>query len=621
MTDAIALPTALDALEGSIRSAEPLDGAHLGQILRVLQRFGLSQQDIVVHLERMRLQNELGPDLEEVEENALLALELVSGATQWGLSWDAKEIAAAWVPRALQHGNLSAGATYALSASDLLPARPDPQHGVSLVEQLVSRQWERVARREYHPSVAEFFRSPKDGLTTRPAALLAPQDRLIYEALVESVAASLSVRLPEHVHWPRDRSPRGDHASFTQAPKYWNSTFVIRTDIARYYESIDHAFLGLLVSEKLDLGGALPIALEAFLDSVMGASAGLPQGPPGSDLLGSAYLIDIDAALQAAGWECARYADDMLIGAESFSEARAQLRVLEAMLRERGLHLSNEKTRIVRRNTYVRNLDKSSTRSAFSRAVEEEVKRWIEAEPESQDIDEVLRGFGVPEELLWDLLYHETISIKQALAQVRDRLMPAWVSVYSRFLASEGRRLLAGGYADDPGALSTRDLRECLLLMTGGESATDFAALHAILDWHPTLVRDIAAYLAAVAETQSGPVTDFLRERIDAGRDSDLELGWLLSSVIESPSLGVSLRPHLERVALGDKYSLASAVATRGLAASSLLSEDVWLQAVEGASDPMQAELLLAREANPDGFPAGLEQLLEGPGQAGDSLD
>src|SRR5690606_17759509 len=118
---------------------------------------------------------------------------------------------------------------------------------------------------------------------TRPAALLVPLDRFVYESLVESVATVVTEALPAHVIWPRGRAAQGAHVDFLRTPTSWTSEFVVRTDVASYYESIDHAYLNVIISKWLAVPAAVPIALEAFLDAVMGSHVGLPQGPFGSD--------------------------------------------------------------------------------------------------------------------------------------------------------------------------------------------------------------------------------------------------------------------------------------------------------------------------------------------------
>lgn len=499
MNDLVAL-TALTELRQLIAADSPR-GAEISLQLRALQRRGLSRSDLIVHLERMRAHNDALGANEQVEENALVALELVEGVGASALAWDAAQTAATWVPRAIDIENLEAGAIFALSASDLLPSR------VSIVDerlrrQLVDKCWHMLSQRQYEPTRADFFRAPKKGLTTRPAALMAPADRFVYEALAQVVANASAELLPHHVVWPRGRDNLTNYSQFASAPQDWNAEFVVRTDIANFYESIDHAYLSVVLARNLNIRGAFPIALEAFLDATMRSSSGLPQGPPGSDVLASAYILDIDIELARQGWPVSRYADDILIGAGSFEEARSRIRDLEAILRDRGLSLANDKTRIIRSTTYMANLDSGDEPESFRQRVRSEVASWFDENP-AADFDGVLDILDLPEEMQWDVLYHQSVSWEDALTDVPELVLPPWIRAYERIYEAEASRLAAGGYPDANDALSVGELRRCLIFMAADARDSVLSNSHAVLDWHPTLVRDFSRYLRAVLSIRS----------------------------------------------------------------------------------------------------------------------
>lgn len=604
----LVFPATLDALDGLIVAEEQPSAAELAQRLRVLQRLGMTKTELTVHIERLRAMNDVSGEREQVEDNAVLALELVEGSTRLGLEWVPGEVAAAWLPRALSQENLESGIDAALAPSDLLPARPTFQAENDLPARMALQQWLELSRRAYKPTIADFFRSPKAGLTTRPAALLSPQDRLVYEAFAEALAPRMASVCPPHVVWPRDRTPRGNYSEFAEAPCSWDVEFVVRTDIASYYESIDHAFLAVVLGRTLGTGGAFGIALEAFLDTVMNSTVGLPQGPAASDVLASAYLTDIDLELEHRGWPVMRYADDLLIGADSFAQARMRLRDLETLLRERGLLLSNEKTRVIRAKTYIRTLEEPTEKLGFRRVVQRDVEEWLEDHPQAHD-DEILRGVGLSEESLWDLLYHETITLTDALAQVKDRLLPPWIDAYQRVFTTEAQRLGGGGYADDSGALTTGELRECLLFMAAGARSTDLKDLDAVLNWHPTLVRHVSEYLAALGETEPQSVADFLTSRMATGLDSDLELAWLLDAAVRRSPIAEAMPEALITISQAVSIPLARTTATRALAATGQLTSERWDNVLTSSSPAMRAELLLAREADPQFYPNGPKML------------
>jgi len=597
----LVVAAALSEVRRLVTTKVPTAPSELSLQLRALQRRGVSKSDLVVHVERLRAQNDVTGQDEIVEENALLALDLIEGTTALGMLWDASEKAAAWVPEALTFPDIEAGAIHALAASDLLPSsRQIVNHEV--MRDLVQIQWSRLVKHQYAPTTADFFRAPKAGLTTRPAALLAPQDRLVFEGLAEVVAAASADKFPPHVVWPRGRDGQATYSAFTMAPQRWTSEFVVRTDISGFYESVDHAFLSLMLARHLHLRGAFAVALEAFLDAVMGSTVGLPQGPPGSDVLASAFLLDIDREMTKMQWQVARYSDDILIGAETFEQARSHLRSLEDLLRERGLSLASGKTRISRREKFLSTVDPGSEADAvpngpdddsFRQRVQRQVATWFEAHPESGNQD-LIEAMALPEQVQWDLLYHESITWEDALQDVDDQLLPPWIWAYGRVYGAEAQRLSSGGYPSASGALSASELRKCLVFMTADAKPVVLAESHAIIDWHPTLVRDFAKYLSATAETSLKPAADFIEQRLASKRDSDVEMAWLLESAVQNHALARAIETSLRTAASAPFEPLTCATALRALDNIGAVSKQVRQRALAQFTPALRAEMVLA---------------------------
>jgi RNA-directed DNA polymerase len=75
--------------------------------------------------------------------------------------------------------------------------------------------------------------------------------------------------------------------------------------------------------------------------------AGTPQGAVISPLLANLYLHPVDVAMEAAGFEMIRYADDFVIMCRNEFEAHKALQKVRQLMAERGLVLHSEKTRVV----------------------------------------------------------------------------------------------------------------------------------------------------------------------------------------------------------------------------------------------------------------------------------
>lgn len=122
------------------------------------------------------------------------------------------------------------------------------------------------------------------------------------------------------------------------------ASWLAKTDLTAYFESIDHA---ILLSE-LSSAGAPPVlvsSLRQFLDTWSRTRGrGLPQGPNASRALGNFYLATIDKAMLKADVNYWRYMDDVMIVGESKAEVMAGMRLFERETRRHGLIISSSKT-------------------------------------------------------------------------------------------------------------------------------------------------------------------------------------------------------------------------------------------------------------------------------------
>src|ERR1700722_11075152 len=117
-------PTVLAELGRQIASHDTTD-EDIFLPLRALQRLGLSSADLMVHIERIRDANDVTIDHDVVEENCLLALDMIVGTLPHeSLRWDSAETARIFLPKVVRPELLSRGLAAALKPSDMLPPRP-----------------------------------------------------------------------------------------------------------------------------------------------------------------------------------------------------------------------------------------------------------------------------------------------------------------------------------------------------------------------------------------------------------------------------------------------------------------------------------------------------------------
>ncbi|MEJ3747896.1 RNA-directed DNA polymerase [Actinomycetes bacterium KLBMP 9797] len=599
------VPSALASLRRQLANPEAtLDDILLP--LRALQRMGLEKADLRVHLERSRAVNDAIEQDDTVEENALLALDLVAGEIPGAsLRWDPAEMAKIRLPGAIVIQELGRTIPAALAPHDMLPPRAAAQLPPHIRERMLDRLQARLRNFEVEPRRAEFFRVPKAGMTSRPAALLAPEDRLLYEGLADQVTSALQAFLPPPVVWPRPDDGDPSYEKFSMAPADWNQRYVVTADIESFYECIDHALLASFVGAHLKGKAAYLLALESFLDAVMGATVGLPQGPPASEVFASAYLLPVDVNISRAGWSYVRYADDLLVGADTITDGRRKIETLETALREIGLRLNVSKTKIMRTATYLGMLNKPSRRVERLRdQIRQIAENQLRRSEDSEEVESMLREVGVEEEVLWDLLYHRTTTLEEVLDEVRDKLRPPMVEAYGLYFERVARELRTGLFDEEIGSVE-KDLRECLTFLASAKHSIDLKSVNQVLKWFPRLARHTAIYLRSIAPNAERDVAEMLRMWLKPGADTDWVTSWLCYVVESSPTLVSSgLEASLRRLARDRSVGLLTRTgAVRALAAAKRLDSVTWDQLLDDASPTIRSELILGRHADPDRYP------------------
>ncbi|MGN9760604.1 reverse transcriptase domain-containing protein [Streptomyces sp. SD31] len=232
----------------------------------------------------------------------------------------------------------------------------------------VQHQWERGYRETLvraiendacGPESTSIIDFPKTDLTVRPLARFSTRDRLIYDALVFTIADQIDCQLHPGVSsyrwnrfkgepigwWPSWSSYR---AKSLQAIRSDTSLKVAYLDIAAFYEHIDVAMLG---DDLEALGGDGPAAghIIDFLTrfQTINHAWGLPQGPDASGILANLYLAPVDSYLAQNSARFLRYSDDIKVFHPDWSELRDLFLGVNSQLRSRRLAISSSKTVIL----------------------------------------------------------------------------------------------------------------------------------------------------------------------------------------------------------------------------------------------------------------------------------
>ncbi|GAB3331176.1 reverse transcriptase domain-containing protein [Micromonospora halotolerans] len=120
--------------------------------------------------------------------------------------------------------------------------------------------------------------------------------------------------------------------------------YVVKADLASFYDYIDHDILGRELLVRTGDHAAVECLLD-LLGEVQGRRYGLPQLLEPSDRLSDLYAGRVLRALRRKQWAAWRFNDDFRIAVETFEDAKRALDDLAAAARDNGLVLNESKTR------------------------------------------------------------------------------------------------------------------------------------------------------------------------------------------------------------------------------------------------------------------------------------
>ena len=129
--------------------------------------------------------------------------------------------------------------------------------------------------------------------------------------------------------------------------------WIVDADLKDFFGSVDHEKLLTLVAQQIADGGVLRL-IEAMLKAgsygkgrLFLTERGTPQGGVASPLLSNILLTPFDREMRRKGYQLTRYADDWVVTCKSAAEARAAIDAAGRILKQLGVELHPQKTRIV----------------------------------------------------------------------------------------------------------------------------------------------------------------------------------------------------------------------------------------------------------------------------------
>src|SRR3989454_2362108 len=134
-----------------------------------------------------------------------------------------------------------------------------------------------------------------------------------------------------------------------QSEREW----IVDGDLKDFFGSVDHEKLLTLVAQRVADGRVLRL-IKAMLKAgsygkgqLFPSERGTPQGGVISPTLSNILLTPFDREMRLRGYQLTRYADDWVITCKSAAEARAAVDAAGRILKQLGVELHPQKTRIV----------------------------------------------------------------------------------------------------------------------------------------------------------------------------------------------------------------------------------------------------------------------------------
>lgn len=188
----------------------------------------------------------------------------------------------------------------------------------------------------------------------RPLGIPAVRDRIVQGALRHVLEPIFETDMAEHSYGFRPGKGAKDALRRVDTLLKAGHDWVVDADLKSYFDTIPHERLLALVKQRVADGRVLALVASflraGVLEETKGwqpTECGTPQGGVISPLLANLYLNPLDQQMAAAGWEMVRYADDFVILCRTEAEAQQALALVRTWVREAGLTLHPEKTRVV----------------------------------------------------------------------------------------------------------------------------------------------------------------------------------------------------------------------------------------------------------------------------------
>src|SRR5271165_905268 len=223
------------------------------------------------------------------------------------------------------------------------------------LEQQLERLHRELREESYQPLPVRQHRIPKQGKPGefRMLGIPAIYDRVCQQALLNRLEPIFEPLFDDaSFGYRRGRSTKD------AMRKVWKEIdggreWIVDGDLKDFFGSVDHEKLLTLVAQRVADSRVLRL-IKAMLKAgsfgkgrLFPSERGTPQGGVASPLLSNILLTPFDREMRRRGYQLTRYADDWVITCKSVAEARAAVAAALRILKQLGVVLHPQKTRIV----------------------------------------------------------------------------------------------------------------------------------------------------------------------------------------------------------------------------------------------------------------------------------